>query len=919
MLPSCVSSFCSDVNNRRCSSLSIASLCGVVGFSMVKNNWRDVASLLLDHSGERYVINTSVLRSQFVDTPIMALQPAGEHSHGTAAANRSSGSFFIEQFAKNVGKEVVFFQGSESDHRNGRKTSRSYFWAKDLGAKASSFRPKGSDLVAMVDVCQYIDVPSFLVEYFRPLVLYTFQPSQVARNAGEYDFTFNECNEVIYHVNGGATYIHPVWNYDTDSICMFRMFAGKSWTNWKNWIPFVTTVYKIDKRQMDADHQVILFSPQARYFGLFGILARFLEASPLKRLKVVCGDFLRMQYKTLKGVMVSTARVGELCVGVTTAEIDQSLASIARGVKSGLTTAHVRKHLPEDVSMPVVYEFHARQNPTRCVLAYSGERTAGVRNYTFKPEEYDPDSKPSMVSFMCPLLDGGFCPDLSPANAEQAIQGRITNVKVQTEPTKFLMRCIHEFVDVFYESIRIKRGSLIPVEPEVVYYHQDRPTQRRILELAQFVDPTAEGKGFLKKEAYGKVSDPRIITTINENDKYHYSRFIYAFSEVLKRQSWYAFGKTPVEIAEGVVRITSSATHVMNTDFSRFDGSVSEVPRLLEKYMMLYGFPEIYHEKILELLRSQQNLCVFLSTGTGSIRYNSGLARASGSPETAAFNSILNAFTAFLANRMSRMQGRFMESKEAYLALGKYGGDDGITANVAPHTYLKAAKMMGFTLDVEVIKRGEAGVKFLSRVYSPDVWYGDLTSMCDLPRALSKFHMTSSMPLHITNFDKLLDKAYAYYLTDAYTPVIGEFVTKIVLRFCPDYNFENLNNGWFAQFDQSVQYPNSHNNCYGSAQTPEWMLGELVKSLPGFRYDVFIDWLDQSTHNLEYFLSPPVCHEPLEPKNKLPVVVDGEYVDPVVDSETKSPPKRGGKRTKTRRGVPRKSLSNCASKLREKK
>jgi hypothetical protein len=811
--------------------------------------------------------------------------PVTGHTHGKAAADRSSGSFFIEKFARNVGRDVVYYQGSESDQRSGRKTSRSYFWAKDLGAAPAPFKPSGGDLVAMVDVCQYVDIPSFLVQHFRPMLLYTFQPSRVARDAGEYDFTFNRQNEVVYHVNGGATYEHEVWNYDTDSVIVHRTFAGKSWFSLWNWIPFVSVIYKIDKKQMDPDHQIILFSPVKRYWFLMSLLSRLVSSNPLKRLKVVHGDFLRLRHKTDKNVMISTGRVNELLCGETTVTADEAISSISRAIKSGLTTAHVKKMMPDnDEGMSVVYEFHSQKLPTASIITYSGAQDAGVRAFQYKPDNYDSEAKASMVSFMNPLVNGGFCPDICQNNAKQAVEGRITKVKSSSAPTKFLMRAMYEFTEMFYLHAGAGKGSLYPVEPEVVYQMQDKPTQRRILELAQFVTPHRMGKSFIKREAYPKITDPRIITVINGTDKYHYSRFIYSFAEVLKQQSWYAFGKNPVSISQRVVKILLEAKTATNTDFSRFDGSISEVPRILERIMMMYGFGDKFHDELNELLRSQQNLPCWVSGGKtdDGVFYESGLARASGSPETSAFNSVCNAFCAFLAFRMTKCEGAFIMANEAYVRLGEYGGDDGLTADVDVVIYARSAKMLGFSLDLENITRGEIGVKFLSRVYGPDVWYGDLTSMCDLRRTLAKFHLTVSMPMNVSNIDKLFDKAYAYYLTDAQTPIIGPFVSAIVSNCRPDYTFNNMCGSWNARYDDSVQYPNAHYpTSIEHPVRPEWMLGVAETEFEGFRVDLLTEWLLNFDGNITYFLSPPSnLTEDVVPIVKEPVVLQGEIIYP---------------------------------------
>jgi hypothetical protein len=876
---------------------------GAVGLS---TPWRYIFSLCLNQFGQQYDIDSSVVRSLFADVAVTEIKPVTNHPHGAAAADRSMGSYFIEKFAREIGRKVWFYQCSKSDLRNGRIGSRDWYWAKDAQVKPGLFQPGKTDIQAIVDTDQYVDMPGFLVENFRPTLLYTFQPSQVAADRGEYNYTFNSSNEVVYRVGGGAEYKHQVWNYDTDVLVFSRLFAGKSWFKLANWIPFVTVAYQVDKKQMDSDHQIIALIPIKRWFGPFAILARLLKGNPLRRFRLVYGDFLRLTSQRVDGLYTSTGRVGTLLCGVLKSVEDSALASLARSVKSGLTMMHVKKLMDNDhIGATIVYEYHAQRLPEMSVVSYSGIPRDHVRSYQFKPKEYDSDAKRSLVSFMSPLVDGGFCPALTVGNARQAIEGRINSVRSCSTPTKFIDNCIQEFVEMMYKSVGVSEHSLIPVEPEEVYERQSKPSQRRILELAEFCDGKKEGKSFLKREAYGKISDPRIITTINGNTKYRYSRYVYSFSDsVLKNQKWYAFGLVPFDIAVRVAEICSKALRVSNTDFHRFDGTISEVPRRLERRMMMYGFGVEYANDLLELMRSQQDMNCYLGVDGDSVPYNSGLARASGSPETSAFNTVVNAFCAYLAWRMTRADGGYVDKLTAFSNLGLYGGDDGLSPDLNVRVYEKAAQKLGLNLDIEPIERNDIGVKFLNRHYGPMVWYGDLNSMCDIPRALSKFHLTVSMPSNVSNCEKLRDKSYAYYLSDEHTPYIGMFVTAVVSKIAEGYVFRNLSLVWNAQYDMSVQYPNFDVDNLGNACTPDWMVELAEKQLPDFRVDLLREWISLAD-GINYFLSPPNnLVEPVEPVVQVEVVVDDDLVTPrpppiiipAVKADTPKQCRRGKKR-----------------------
>ena len=420
----------------------------------------------------------------------------------------------------------------------------------------------------------------------------------------------------------------------------------------------------------------------------------------------------------------------------------------------------------------------------------------------------------------------------------------------------------------FIEFLIPEAHSLDPVDYEYVLDRQNRPTQRRTLGTLTGV-PDRKIKSFLKKECYQDVKPPRVISTINGDDKNEYSRYIYAFTnEILKKQPWYAFGRTPAEVAERVAEVCMAAfTDVMNTDFSRWDGRHSNLLRQLESMALLRAFREMYHEELADLHRGQYKMDGFLE----EVKYFLEYARASGSPETASFNGMDNAFVGYLHFRLDRESAPGLSPQAAWNALGLYGGDDGLTADVHPNNYERAAKMVGHKLTVERIPRGSFGVSFLARMYSPNVWEGDLNSCCDLPRQLGKFHATVSLPSSVKPTHKLLEKAFSFWLTDEFTPVIGCFVSRV--RFL--LNGELAHNpdcagmaSWLSQFPKEVQFPNVQ---------ADWMMEYATRVLPDMDYDRFADWLEGCS-TLEDLLSPPCLQEASQPKPPEPVVIDGDIV-----------------------------------------
>jgi len=227
---------------------------------------------------------------------------------------------------------------------------------------------------------------------------------------------------------------------------------------------------------------------------------------------------------------------------------------------------------------------------------------------------------------------------------------------------------------------------------------------------------------------------------------------------------------------------------------------------------------------------------------------------------------------------MTKVEGRFLTAKEAWARLGVYGGDDGISGDIASEVYTKAASRMGQKLTCDIKTRGDAGVKFLARLYGPEVWFGDNNTMCDLPRTLSKFHTTVHLPESITDEEKLVDKAYALSLTDTNTPIVGKFVQKVLKHRPEKFEFKNFGRKWLPEEQPDKQYPN---------RPAEWMEDMAMAQLPEFSFGKFNDWVN-SVSTLQELMTCPPMHPPILPR-ALPdtiTVVDGD----VVEQEVEMPP-----------------------------
>lgn len=856
------------VNSGVLRTIGLASIgvCGVVlAIKLFFTNQRlqDLKSKIISKSQKLPQVPAETLRSQFSQLALTESKAIQNHTHGKAAADRSAASDFIARLARVTGTSEYLIQRSRSDERNARDGSRAFYWAKDLNAAQSSMCIPRNPLLAFVDVDQYVDMPEFLSTHVHPYLLYTFQPDQVAKVSENYSYTFDNKSVVNYYVTGGAKYEHAVWNYSLDNFSVTSRFFG---------IPYKYVTYLVDRRSTSPDHELIMCVPTGIWYGPFAWFASWCLSAPnLDRLRLTDGDgFNRLRVCSQAGVMISTGRPGFLACATIPAQVDEAISTIARTGSYTLTMPTVLSFVDGDrVAGAALLDYHKaalkhQPPPVVCPVPQ------GVRRYQFDAYAFEPNAKPTMVAFMSPLVHGAFCPDQTLGNEVASIEGRVENVKPNMlAMTPFLSKVMAEFVEQLIPELQAH--TLDPVDYDEVKARQARPSQRMILGQAEsIINPMRMVNMFIKKESYANIKPPRSISTINGADKRDYSAFIYALDPLLKSQPWYAFGHKPIEVAARVASVCTAAQYTaVNSDFSKFDGHGSNLMREFEKMILTRAFRLVHIHRVLELHNSQFGLRGVSRLGAW---YLTDYTRASGSPETSCFNSLVNAFIAYLALRKTKLDGVFIQAQDAWRKLGIYGGDDGLTADVDPVVYKDAALMLGQDLSAEPIKRGCLGVKFLARVYSPNVWYGDDNSCCDLPRQLAKFHVAVPMNSNVTPQHKLLEKVRSFLLTDMHTPILGAFCQRVLFAYgspeiIPDDLTEPMRT-WLSRFEKNVQYPN---------QPESWMMDYAEVSLPNFDFKRFSVWLGD-TKTMAELMSPPMFMPPPEAVSKDVIVVDHEVL-----------------------------------------
>jgi len=748
------------------------------------------------------------------------------------------------------------------------KGSRQWFWAKDVHATNRLTQPGPEDVLYLCDVDYYVDIPRLLTQHYNPVLCYTVVPETAAcATTSDTSFKFLEDGILETRISGGGLYQHPIWDYGRDSTMVSSYVLG--------FIPWTTTVYAVERKQVAKHRQLILMAPIKRFNHLGACLANWLLEAPILQrfnpvLTATTGEkYVRINVQRSDGLYVSTARADSYACATVPVHIDDSVAAAARLYSTKLMIPSTSSWIGEDrTAAAVLTEFHRLFTAVK-VKAYVFPVTKAVRNYQFRPENYDQEARPKLQAFMSPLLHGAFAPDNIVSSEERCVEGRVNALKKdEPKPCRFRDRCMDEFAELVLTGM-----TLEPVCYEVIENKQSTVPQKQSLRRACVTGYFRQRilKCFIKAEAYQDVKDPRNISTYNDADKLDMSGFTLALSEHLKQFPWYGPGMTPLEIANRVVDICLDAQFVNVSDYHRMDGTVSETLRMVDRMVCMKAFTN--HRTVLnELLKRNYDNFGVLPYGT---KFDQGPSHGSGCPGTSVFQTLRAAFTAYLGfRRQLTTKNPASKPEHAFKCLGIHLGDDGLDADLSIKAHSWAANRVGLVLEAAVVERGCRGVTFLARYYSPDVWNGLPDSMCDVKRQLSKFHTTVRLPHTVTAEQKLAEKARSYVLTDGNTPVIGEFCRRAV-DLCPLPKHVVGVGHWWSKFNATVQFPNQN--------VGDWMDHEFDHLLPEFDRELFVRWLSTCQTPTE-LLRPPLCAEIKAPSSNHPVVVDDDVLCPTPTS-----------------------------------
>jgi hypothetical protein len=764
--------------------------------------------------------------------------------------------------AQHAGASVYIVGMSKSDQRKSHRGSRQWFWCKDANAENRNDEPKHDDIQYLCDVDYYVDMPNLLAREAKPIVLYTMVPEQAAQTAVDNtSYRFMKDGSLQTVVAGGGTYLHHLWNYGMDSVLVTKRFCGMPWKS---------IAYSVERKQVGENRQLVLLAPMKEFIGIGCWLAMLLmETPPLSRFNPVVQtndvSFIRFNVTQPDGqTLVTTSVAGAFSSATVPVAIDEAIANVAKLGTTNLMMPTTASWIKDDKAAAVILTRFHRATVARSPLTVFPVAKA-VRAYQYAPADYDQEAKPKLQSFMSPLVHEAFAPIANKAGEEQCVEGRIKSLrKAEPKPCKFRDRCIDEFVEL------IMQGEVLePVCYEEVASRQTSAAQKLSLAKAAVMGwfRAKVLKCFIKAEAYAKIADPRNISTYNDGDKLDMAQFSLALAGHCKKFPWYGPGKNPVEIATRMADICADADFVNISDYHRMDGTITYTLRQVDRAICMKAFAN-HRAKLNELLKTNVDNTGYLPQGT---TFKQGPSHGSGCSATSLFQTLRASFTAYFAFRNQRhASGRHNTPQEAFAAIGIHLGDDGVDADLSIASHQWAADRVGLVLEASVVQRGFRGVNFLARYYSPNIWTGDVNSMCDVKRQLSKFHTTVRLPENVKPEQKLVEKAMSYVATDGNTPVLGDFCKCVLLR--SSYRPKSLLGigNWWSRFDESVQYPNRNDEG--------WMDVEFTALFAEFDRSQFNKWL-ASSNTVEELLCPPICVEPRAAyPGRVAVVVDEDVL-----------------------------------------
>ncbi|CAD5217843.1 unnamed protein product [Bursaphelenchus xylophilus] len=537
--------------------------------------------------------------------------------------------------------------------------------------------------------------------------MYTMSPTKVS-TVGEKSETafYIEGDEVCNFVSGGATYKHPIWDYETDHLAV---------TDRTNNL----CMYTVESRRCELNDQykIVWLLPRARVQGsrwLFSPWKVLFEIKKVER-KLYTSGGVTLVFDIINNTVCvkSLDSVHQIMLDATlyssivirASKKDDPLISDVERILLSQYPDKGRKQATLDAAL-LIDALSKLPKPT--VTTSSMGPTSHFQSLGPLATE-DGEERGQRVTE--PLIDApSVIPKNSYNNDVAMVQSRITNVRNEkTIPPEFY-KYKGEFMQLLVPADVCH--SVVPFDLDEVERRQDKPLQRARsaqVKSTASLNASNKNKSFIKTEPYAGTNAPRPITTMSAEHTMVLSTITLAFcDQVMKRVPWYMPGKSTREVASRIKE--HSDKPFITSDYSRFDGHCSKDLAQLAKACIGRALQTKDRTTFSNLF--EKTYCKKAVTSNGYV-YLALDGTRSGSPTTSVGNTIIDAFIAFVALRELGVP-----SKKAFNSITIVCGDDALLQSIAgllPMYELVATKL-GMSLEAREIPYGEP-VPFAGRYF----------------------------------------------------------------------------------------------------------------------------------------------------------------------------------------------------------
>lgn len=704
---------------------------------------------------------------------LRAAKAIPNHTHGLNAADRALANEYISRLVDDPKRRYVLQMAARDSACSGAHT---VVTSRDTGM-APRMDPLDPDhTLVLVDTDYYVDMNRVL-QLGVPILLYTFCPVLPAGNHDGMTWCVKSPEEMAARVAGGSPFTHALWDYDRDYVSVLH---GRRLLE-----------YKVEARRVSVTHTLVLLQPRKCTIswmpGLLGLPFPFspYRIAPLTRRVLAREGFNAAGNKTTAANWmhsdgsVSVAPLGlPHCVTLKVETVAALTTALRNKAFSHLGVVSLLRDEPSG-KLPTAVQLVQDCFLTDAIMQTSfwkpmTEAEAKV-NYTV--ESHDPQDPPRPAGSALPVPEvAGVAvfPAVSAAMASDSVARRITDVNRPVTFSPEVKAYLNQFIARLDQYIHVK---LLPLSVEEVDKRLHKPAQRARTEAAAleinrvsaYPFEQLEVKAFQKREAYNSAKPARNISTVPQTHLIELARYTYPVYDHLKNYNWFGCGRTPLETARLVTNVANNVQPVYETDFSKFDGTITKDWHafVADVFVMLFQDPHpkrVLFRELTPRARSQAGA------------YDTKASRLSGSPVTTIGNTLINAAVSFIAQSMYAEAECKGHTEFIMERLGVFAGDDGLIPGFAPVKYFEAAAAAtGLQLKL-VVRPYTTPCSFLGRFYLSPA--DRACSMADLPRQLPKLVVTADRqnpPLVA-----LYHKALSWVITDYYTPIIGYWASAVV-------------------------------------------------------------------------------------------------------------------------------------------